>query len=270
VSRLVAVLFTAAVLVAIATDGGGQPAATRSSADAQWMDVATADGHTLVAAVARPIGAGPFPVVVILHGAEGFRPHYVDLARALADANFIGVAAAWFAGSRGPGSQAGFSDVIACPRCPSIDDTPQLAVPRIAALVDTVRKMPGAQAGRVGLFGQSRGAAAALLTASSGTAVQAVVLSGAGYGGGPRGGRSMMDTAPALTAPLLILHSTTDEIMPVDDARAYEQALRKLGKPVEARYFQGAVHQMPFRPETQAAVREAMITFFRVRLGGAG
>ena len=65
----------------------------------------------------------------------------------------------------------------------------------------------------------------------------------------------MKDTAQTLTAPLLILHNTTDEIQPVDNARAYEQALRRLGKPVEARYFEGTVHQMPFRPETQARVR---------------
>src|SRR5438105_15898299 len=82
----------------------------------QWIDVPTVGGHALTAAVARPSGAGPFGAVVILHGVEGFRPHYVDLARALADAHFVGVAAAWFAGSRAPGRGAEFSDGLCCPR----------------------------------------------------------------------------------------------------------------------------------------------------------
>jgi dienelactone hydrolase len=267
-----AALFAAIAVCLVAAPAGSaaQPRTTeRVGGDVEWIDVPTADGHALVAAVARPSGGGLFPAVVILHGAEGFRPHYVDLARALAEANLIGVAAAWFAGSRRAGSQGGFPDVIACPRCPGIEAAPQTAVSRIAMLLDGVRALASVRRDRVGLFGQSRGAAVALLTVSSGAQVQALVLSGAGYAGGPRGGRSMMDTAHTLTAPLLILHATTDDQMPVDDARAYEQALRQLGKPVEARYFDGATHQMPFRPETQAQVREATIAFLRARLAGA-
>ena len=78
---------------------------------------------------------------------------------------------------------------------------------------------------------------------------------------------------PAAAEPspvVVILHGTADTVVPIDDARAYEQVLHKLGKPVEARYFDGAIHQMLFRPETQASVREAMVTFLRARLVGAG
>jgi len=258
----------ALTLLSAAGDRASAQPTERAGTNVQWIDVPAA-GHTLVVAVARPKGSGPFPAVVILHGVEGFRPHYVELARALADADFIGAAAAWFAGSRAPAGGPGFSDVMACPRCPSIEVAPQAAAPTIAALLEAARTLPGARPDRVGLFGQSRGADAALSTVSSGTPVQALVLIGAGYAGRPSGAPSLMDTASILASPLLILHGTADTVVPVDAARAYEQAVRGLGKPVEARYFDGAVHQMLFRPETQARVREAMITFLRARLVGA-
>src|SRR5438034_3293542 len=229
-SRRVALVAVALVIVLVAA-ANAQPVGR----DVQWTEIPTVDGHALTAAVARPAGAGPFPAVVILHGVEGFRPHYVDLARALADANFVGVAAAWFAGSRAPGGGAGFSDVIACPRCPSIELEPRDAGPTITALLEGVRALPGVRADRVALFGQSRGADAALLAVSSGAPVQALVLIGTGYAGRARGAPSLMDTAATLTAPLLILHGSADTVVAIDDARPYEQAMRTRRKPVGAR-----------------------------------
>jgi hypothetical protein len=38
----------------------------------QWFRVVVPDRGAMLAAVARPSGAGPFPVVLILHGTHGF------------------------------------------------------------------------------------------------------------------------------------------------------------------------------------------------------
>src|SRR5215207_856931 len=47
----------------------------------QWIKVAAPGYGPMLAAVARPSGAGPFPTVVVLHGSHGFAREYVHLAR---------------------------------------------------------------------------------------------------------------------------------------------------------------------------------------------
>src|SRR5687767_12486797 len=47
----------------------------------QWVHVAAPGVGVMLAAVARPSGAGPFPIVLLLHGSHGFAQEYVRLAR---------------------------------------------------------------------------------------------------------------------------------------------------------------------------------------------
>jgi dienelactone hydrolase len=56
-------------------------------------------------AVARPDGAGPFPVIVLLHGTHGFAHEYIRLAQELAQEGLIAVAACWFSGGSGMGTR---------------------------------------------------------------------------------------------------------------------------------------------------------------------
>ena len=56
------------------------PAGTETFA-VKWIRVAVPDRGVMLAAVGRPSGAGPFPVVITLHGACGFAPQYVQLAQ---------------------------------------------------------------------------------------------------------------------------------------------------------------------------------------------
>jgi dienelactone hydrolase/predicted TIM-barrel fold metal-dependent hydrolase len=233
------------------------------------VNVAAPDGHVLVAAVARPPGSGPFPVVVVLHGSEGFRPHYLDLAKKLADGGFIALAGAWFSGSQS-GTGRSFQDVIPCPRCPEFQGAVPPALKYVSALVDAARKLPDVRADRVGLFGHSAGAAMAVLSASTGVGAQALVASGAGYTRGGRGGTPLIQLARDVAAPILILHGTADDQASVEGAREYERALRDLGKIVEVEYLEGAPHAMTFRPETAARIQERAIAFYRAHLLGTG
>ena len=50
----------------------------------QWVRIADADLGVMLAAVARPSGPGPHPVVVVLHGTHGFAHEYVQWAHELA------------------------------------------------------------------------------------------------------------------------------------------------------------------------------------------
>lgn len=47
------------------------PAGTETLA-VPWFSVAVPDKGVMLAAVARPSGAGPFPAVLVLHGTHGF------------------------------------------------------------------------------------------------------------------------------------------------------------------------------------------------------
>lgn len=56
----------------------------------------------MLAAVARPLGAGPFPVVVVLYGTHGFARQYIELAQDLARGGVLAVAGCWFSGAENP------------------------------------------------------------------------------------------------------------------------------------------------------------------------
>src|SRR5262245_35872111 len=105
--RLIAMLLTVAALVSPAQTTRGSlkappivsatdaPAGTETLA-VQWFRVVVPDRGAMLAAVARPSGRGPFPVVVVLHGTHGFARQYVQLAQDLARVGFIAVAGCWF------------------------------------------------------------------------------------------------------------------------------------------------------------------------------
>src|SRR3990170_5373175 len=86
-----------------------------SAPQVEWIDI-PAGGTTIRAAVARPAGGAPAPLIVVLHGSGGFRPSFVALAESFARAGFVAVAGCWFTGVA-PGSPPP-SDLIPCPGGP--------------------------------------------------------------------------------------------------------------------------------------------------------
>ena len=232
-----------------------RPAGADTLAGVQWVRVPVPTGGMLLAAVARPAGVGPHPVLVILHGTHGFAREYIALARELArEADVVAIAACWFAGRKGAG--VAFVTPIECseaPPLPSTGMTPE-ALAAIDALVNAARTLPGVRADRVALFGHSRGAVAALYYAleredarRDGRGIQAVVLESGAYP------PEIVNRAAALSVPVLLLHGTADgpaeggsEMTTAVRARAFEAALLAANKVVEAEYFEGARHSALF------------------------
>ena len=224
----------------------------------QWIEISHTEGGKIIAAVARPPGDGPFPVVVILHGSHGFAVQYVQLAKDIARGGFIAVAGCWFGGRLGFPQSAG----IACPDAPGIPEVSDPQVFRdVTVLVSAARTLPGVRADRLGLFGHSLGGSAALIFASGAPSVQAVVTDSAGY---------PLAKVAQLGAPLLILHGAADSKGPATDVRsvrAYEAAARALGKPVDAVYYPGADHNDMFLVRSQYSDELQRVTaFFGQRL----
>lgn len=245
---------------------------------AQWIKVHGRAGHKFLAAVFRPEGPGPFPVVVLLHGAGGLQPGHLALGEEVARTGFLVVVGCW--------------QFVASPPAPRPNPVCSEAPPQAAwqsdpadnsgkELIAAARTLPGARVDRVGLYGLSRGGNAALWAASTGARVQAVVADAPAHlplriTPVPP---STQDVVAGLTAPTLLLHGTADPTVPVEQSREYESAARALGKSITAVYFEGVGHQVTLAPgraepepladarrTAQAEARRQAIAFLRDHL----
>jgi dienelactone hydrolase len=283
--QVVAVFLTAGTLVSPARQALTQgtpralttpPIVTATDAPAgtealpvKWVSVAVPHLGVMRAGIARPSGTGPFPAVLVLHGTHGFARQYVEWANDLARGGFIAMAGCWFSGGGG----AGVNEVtppIPCPEIPPLkrDAYPE-AVKYIDALVQTARALPGVRRDRIALVGHSRGGGEALQYLLAKGSVQAVVLHSTGHGYRPA------NRAAEFNVPILLLHGTADGPAggggvntQVALTRAFEAALRRNHKPVEAHYYEGGGHNTFFTNPTQHDDElKRMIEFLRRHLG---
>lgn len=221
------------------------------TAAVQWIQVDSPDGASMLAAVARPSGPGPFPAVVLLHGSHGFAQEYVQLASELAAGGLLAMAACWFRGGGGAGAR--FITSISCPTAPPRPEATSSEARQIVnSLMQAARALPGAHPNGVGIFGHSRGGGAALNYLLHLGDVQAIALNSSSYPDLP------IDLAPEIKAPILMLHGTADspddggsENTDIERVRNFEATLRDAGKEVEAVYYEGGRHNSIFASATQ-------------------
>ncbi len=210
----------------------------------RWITV-NADSGMLRAAVARPLGPGPFPTLIILHGTHGFAEEYVKLARDLARHGILGIAACWFEGGAGLGAR--FITPLACTGAPRFVDAAgvarfKLSRQTVDALVNSVKQMRDVRG--VALFGHSRGGGAALDYALQRQgSISGLVLNSTGYP------PEVTNMAAKLDVPVLIIHGVADNpadggsaVTNIEMARRFEAALRDAGKQVEVRYVERGGH----------------------------
>jgi alpha-beta hydrolase superfamily lysophospholipase len=122
----------------------------------------------------------------------------------------------------------------------------------IDALLEAVRQLATTRADRIALFGHSRGGGAALNYILRRSGVYAAVLNSTGYP------PEVTSAAAQVQAPILLLHGTADQpadggspMTSVEVARAFEMAVRKAGRPIQAHYYEAARHNEIFTSESQ-------------------
>ena len=224
--------------------------------DVQWLTIQDENGHKLLTAIIRPPGPGPFPAVVVLHGGDGLNTAYLSLARDVSRAGFVVVVGCWQAANS------------ICSDAPSVGDwvgNPGKICGK--ELVSLAKRVPNVRPDRIGLYGLSRGGHAALWAASTGAQVKAVVVDAPAHEPSPMSvyppPAKPLTVIRDLDAPVLMMHGTSDQVIPVSQSREYEQAAREAGKPLIAEYLDGAGH-MPSL--SRADARQRAIDFLKQEL----
>jgi dienelactone hydrolase len=223
----------------------------------EWYWAPAPDGRIVSMSVYRPavvaLDTGrPRVTVLILHGGDGFRRLYEDLAQRYAAQGFIAIAGCWFQAD-GPPPNA---DEISCRQGPSWKGMNSSSVADVDALVAAAGQVPGVDPSRLVVAGHSYGAGVALLRAAAGHD-EPVVASSGFVASSPLGTAIPLPTddfatnhAAAIHAPVLILHAATgiDFITPPGQAHALADALAAAGHPAATVYFASpAGHAFPWQ-----------------------
>ncbi len=214
--------------------------------------------------------AGGAPAVLLIHGLGAHARTLLPRARLLARRGFVVMAVS----QRGYGLSGGQPDFAGPATLQALSDA-----------VDLLRRQPGVDSRRIGVWGLSHGAGCALglagrcrdlaaVVAQAGSydlwatyrlgqapGLREAILAQAGRDSAAWRARSPLLWSEPLRAPLLILHGERDERAPPGPAHALYERLREAGQPVEARFFPQGRHELP-----QGAVNAAAFEFLEKRL----
>ena len=228
--------------------------ATTSNGTHEWYRAPAPGGRAVVLGVYRPTTPSATPPVaaLVLHGNDGFRRQYEALAARLAGKGMIAIVGCWF--DRPEQLLSDAPDAVSCSGGPKFKGG-QLGIPDLDALVDAAGQVADVDVGRLVLLGHSYGATVALDRAATGEE-QPVVSSSGLLGRTPEGVAppapgdvlpSDPEKVETITVPVMLAHGEDDPIVPVGQARAFEELLTELGRPPTVHYYAApAGHSFPF------------------------
>jgi carboxymethylenebutenolidase len=207
--------------------------------EAGEVKIPVSDG-TIPGYAARPAGAGPFPVVIVIEEIFGVHEHIKDLCRRLAKAGYLAVAPELYARIADLSTMTDAATIVRDVISKAPDD-------QVNSDLDATVAWARADHGdpvRLAVTGFCRGGRGTWLYAAHSGAVKAAV---AWYG--PVGGtptpiqpKTATDIAGELKAPLLCLYGGQDTGIPVDAVEAAVAKAKAAGKTVELVVFPDAPH----------------------------
>ena len=222
------------------------------------------NGDQIDAYMARPLGAGPFPGIVIIHHMPGWDGPHKEIARRFAHHGYAAIC---------PNLQ--FREGKATPEENSASIRAAGGMPDdrtmgdVQAAIDYLRTLPYHN-GKVGVIGYCSGGRQAYLAACTRKGVDAVVVN---YGGGvvakpeeltPRQPVAPIDYTKDLQCPMLALFGIEDTRPSPEDAKKTEEALKKHNKTYECHTYENAGHAFFAVDRPQYRVHAALDGWKRV------
>jgi carboxymethylenebutenolidase len=165
-----------------------------------------------------PAGRGPFPVVIVLHGSDGFKPNHAEIAKKLAKEGFAALAPTWFGGD---------------PARPHWD---AVRPEDILATVFWLKKEAAVDASCLGFMGFSRGGGLALILGSLIPETKAIVnyfgfTSWSAERGDfphlPLNKDALLDFVQRISGAILSFHGDLDAVVSVDNTYRLDEACRR-------------------------------------------
>lgn len=218
--------------------------------------VAAQNADQIPIKVAKPVGEGPFPAVVIMHDCSGLGPRSSGSpgrwARLLVERGYAVVIPDSF-------TTRGFPDGVCTDPSPArVNVSAPMRVKDAFAALAHARSLPYVDGKRVGIIGGSHGGSStlnAMAAREEGAGFAAAVSLYPACGvqiGAWNGNRGVFQTA----APLLILIGEKDDWTPAEPCRRLAETAQAAGHPVSIKVYPGAHHSFDSdRPERYVAAR---------------
>ena len=194
-----------------------------------------------------PAGKGPSPAVIVIQEWWGVDAWVKDQARALAREGYVALAVDLYRGKVTANPDEAHQLMNGLP--------PDRALRDLKAAYAFLQARPGVKKDRIGVIGWCMGGRYSLALAAEEPGLAAVV---AYYGAPP--------TDPAaiarIKAPVLGNYGGEDKGPSPDEVRAFEEAMKKAGKPVDVKIYVGAPHAFanvnnPWKGYREAAAKDA-------------
>lgn len=192
------------------------------------VTLTVADGTSMNAFVARPVGGEKSPGLMVFQEAFGVTGHIRDVTRRFAREGYVAIAPELFHRSAAPGAELSYTDFPAV--MPHIEVlTNENLQNDIRAAHSWLQKDPQADGGRLGCVGFCMGGRTSYLASATVALQAAVSFYGGGIGPNNRA-PSLLPFAAQMHAPILFFWGGLDTHIPPDQIRPIEDALREANK----------------------------------------
>jgi carboxymethylenebutenolidase len=237
---------------------------------AENMGLVGHNGDAIEAYFARPIGAGPFPGIVLVHHLPGWDEFYRETARRFAQHGYVTICPNLYA-RFGDGTP---DDVAARARGAGgvADDS---VVGDCSAAASFVRSLPYST-GKLGIIGTCSGGRHSFVVACQTKAFDAIADL---WGGGvvqteltPQRPVNPIEMTKDLNCPILGLFGNEDQNPSPEQVNQHEEELKKHGKQYEFHRYDGAghgffyYHRPAYRAEAATDAWEKVFAFFAKHL----
>ena len=209
---------------------------------AETIDIKGHNGDTINAYVAKPMGEGPYPAVVLIHHLPGWDELYREFTRRFAAHGYLAISPNLY--SR---IGQGTPDEVAAQARAAGGVSDDAVVGDMEGGAEYVRSLPNCN-GKVGLIGSCSGGRQAFMVGCKSDKFDAIVeLWGGGVVQKPEELSANQPVAPIdmtenLKAPLLGLFGNDDQRPSPEQVDMHEEALKKAGKDYEFHRYDGAGH----------------------------